>query len=74
MKLSSMLCTSVIALAVFTLSNNIAFAAANLNSSKSNVYRLDPTDPNAAANCAKAGGTVKDKDGQKICSMDNQQN
>ncbi len=46
-----------------------ALAATNLNSSKSNIYRLDPKDPGAAAACTKAGGSVSTgNDGQKLCT------
>jgi hypothetical protein len=44
--------------------------AINLNSSRSNIYRLDNRDPNAAKACSSQGGTVSnDKAGQKICSI-----
>ena len=46
-----------------------ALAATNLNSSKSNIYRLDPKDPGAAAACIKAGGSVlTGNNGQKLCT------
>jgi hypothetical protein len=47
-----------------------AHAALNLNSSRSNIYRLDPHNPNAAAECTKANGKIsKDDEGQKICTL-----
>ena len=46
-----------------------ALAATNLNSSKSNIYRLDPKDRGAAAACIKAGGSVSTgNNGQKLCT------
>ena len=46
-----------------------ALGASNLNSSRSNIYRLDPKDPGAAAACTKAGGSVStSNDGQKLCT------
>ena len=46
-----------------------ALAATNLNSSKSNIYRLDPKDPGAAAACTKAGGSVSTgNNSQKLCT------
>jgi hypothetical protein len=47
-----------------------AQAAKNLNSSRSNIYRLDPHDPNAATECTKASGKISnDEEGQKICTL-----
>jgi hypothetical protein len=67
MKLSPLLCLSVAAL---VLTADRAFAASiNLNSSRSNIYRLDPNDQNAAATCIKGGGAIStDSDGQKVCT------
>ena len=46
-----------------------ALAATNLNSSRSNIYRLDPKDPGAAAACTKTGGSVSTgNNGQKLCT------
>ena len=47
-----------------------AFASSiNLNSSRSNIYRLDPKDPDAAAACTKAGGSVSTgNNSQKLCT------
>ncbi len=63
MKLSAMLCASVLALAVLTLAADGAFAETTIKSSKSNSSEtLDP-------NCTGKGGTVStDKDGNKICT------
>jgi hypothetical protein len=44
-------------------------ASINLNSSKSNIYRLNPSDPNAAKTCVRVGGTVStDASGQRVCT------
>lgn len=43
-------------------------AATNLNSSRSNIYKLiSNTDDEAA--CVKAGGKVETKDGKKVCAL-----
>jgi len=68
MKVSSMLYSSVIVLAMGVLSIDVAFAAANLNSSRSNIYRIDANDPNAVSICIKSGGTVvTNTEGNKVC-------
>jgi len=69
MKISVTLCASVLALATLALTVDGAFAATNLNSSKSNVYKLDPNDPNAAKACTDKGGIVSTgAGGQKTCT------
>lgn len=66
MKLLPVLCSTLLASAV--LSAGVA-SATNLNSSRSNIYRLDPSDPNGEKACTDSGGAVStDKDGQKICT------
>lgn len=69
MKISSFLCASVVALAAMTLATVGAFAAKNLNSSKSNIYKaININDPAAVAACKKGGGTVgKDAKGKDAC-------
>jgi hypothetical protein len=69
MKLSSILCASVVALAGLALTANGAFAAAKVVShSNTNNNRLDPNDPNAEKACTDAGGKVSaDEHGQKSC-------
>ena len=42
-------------------------AASNLNSSRSNIYKITNADDEAA--CKTAGGKVETKDGQKVCSV-----
>jgi hypothetical protein len=70
MKPSSIFYTSVAALAVSALTVDGALASINLNSSRSNIYRLKPNDLNAPKACTDAGGTVStDKDGNRICTM-----
>lgn len=69
MKLSPIVCASVVALAALALTADGAFATSSLNSSKSNIYRLDPTVPNAEKACTGGGGVIAtDKDGQKVCA------
>lgn len=69
MKLSSKLCLSIVVLAALVTAVDGAFASINLNSSRSNVYRISK-DQNAAKTCITGGGTVStDKDGNKICTM-----
>ena len=69
MKLSPLFCASVVALAALALTADGASAAKNLNSSKSNIYRLSSTDPNATKTCTGGGGVVAtDMDGQKVCA------
>lgn len=68
MKMSALLCASAVAVAALALMAEGALAAP-VKGSKSNNFRLDPTNPNAAADCIKAGGKVAtDKDGNKVCS------
>ncbi len=67
MKLSAMLCTSVLALAALAPA---ADGAINLNSSRSNIYRLAPNDANADKACTDKGGIVSTaKDGNKTCTI-----
>ena len=61
-------------LLIVTLSSSLvllsqgALATKNLNSSKSNVYKLDTTDQNAEKTCTDTGGKVDtNKRSQKIC-------
>jgi hypothetical protein len=69
MKISSVLCVSFVTLAALTLTTTGAFAAVNLNSSKSNIYKaINPNDQNAVSACTKGGGTVgKDPQGHDAC-------
>jgi hypothetical protein len=48
----------IVALAALTASG--ASAGPNLNSSKSNIYRLDMSNPDAGRQCIEKGGQVKD--------------
>jgi hypothetical protein len=83
MKLSSILCASLVALAALSLAAEGTYAAssikssksntsdktATINTSKSNTYKLDPSDPNAEKSCTDGGGAVStDKGGNKICT------
>jgi hypothetical protein len=69
MKLLPILCAGLLASAAFAVSVDVASAAVRLNSSKSNIYKLAPNDPNAEQACTDGGGTVStDKDGNKICT------
>ena len=73
MKLSKMLTVTLTSSLI--LVSNSAFTAPHLNSSKSNVYRLDTTDQNAEKACQDGGGKVAtDKSGQKICVKKAQDN
>ena len=57
---------AILAAAVFASS---ATAATNLNSSRSNIYKIDSSDANAEKKCTDGGGKVStDKDGNKICT------
>ncbi len=69
MKISSIFCASIVSLAVAALAANAAFAATNLNSSRSNVYKsINTKDTAAVAACTKGGGKVgKDEKGQDAC-------
>ncbi len=69
MKTSTVLCASIVVLATLALTTDGAFAATNLNSSKSNIYKpINPKDPNAVKACTKSGGTVgKNPKGQNAC-------
>ena len=69
MKTSSVLCASIVVLAALTLATDGAFAATNLNSSRSNIYKaINPNDQNAVSACTKGGGTVgKNPKGQDAC-------
>lgn len=49
------------------LSTVVVEAGSNLNSSKSNTYKVANADDEAA--CKAAGGKVETKDGQKVCSV-----
>ena len=68
MKLFPILCVGLLSSTAFFSSADVTFAATNLNSSRSNIYRLNSNDPNAATACTASGGTLStDKDGNKIC-------
>jgi hypothetical protein len=69
MRLTSTLCAAIVTLAAFALAADGAFAAINLNSSKSNIYKaIDPKDPKAVQACKDGGGTVgKDPKGHDAC-------
>ncbi len=69
MKRSALLCAAIVAWAALTLATGGAFAATNLNSSKSNIYKaINPKDSNAVSACTKGGGTVgKDPKGKDAC-------
>jgi hypothetical protein len=69
MKTSSVLCVSIMALAALTLTTDGAFAATNLNSSRSNIYKvINLNDQNAVNACTKGGGKVgKDPKGHDAC-------
>lgn len=51
---------SVVALATTALIAGGVAAAPNLNSSKSNIYKLDPSNPDAEKQCVEKGGIAKD--------------
>jgi hypothetical protein len=57
------------ALAALTLTIDGAFAAINLNSSRSNIYKsINPNNQSAVDACTKGGGTVgKDPKGKDAC-------
>jgi hypothetical protein len=69
MKTSSVLCASIVVLAALALATDGAFASINLNSSRSNVYKIiNSNDQNAVSACTKGGGTVaKDPQGHDAC-------
>jgi hypothetical protein len=69
MKTSFVLCAAIVVLAALTLATGGAFAATNLNSSRSNIYKtINPNDAAAVAACKKGGGTVgKDDKGKDAC-------
>jgi hypothetical protein len=56
-------------LAALALTSDGAFASINLNSSRSNIYKvINPSDQNAVNACTKGGGTVgKDPSGKDAC-------
>ena len=64
---SSALCSAAIGLAVAMATFPVQ-AASNLNSSRSNIYRLISNDADASA-CLKAGGIVVVKDGKRVCEI-----
>lgn len=69
MKLSPLLFASAAVLAGLALSAEGASAATNLNTSRSNIYKIDPNDPNAGKSCTDGGGKLStDKAGNKICT------
>ena len=69
MKLLPILCAGLLACAAFAVSVDVASAATNLNSSRSNIYKINPNDPNAEKACTDGGGKVStDENGQKICT------
>lgn len=59
MKLSTITAKSIVALATAALIASDASAAPNLNSSKSNVYKLDAGNPDAEKQCIAKGASVK---------------
>ena len=69
MKSSPVLCASIVALAASALTTDGAFAAKNLNSSRSNIYKsINPGNQSAVDACTKGGGTVgKDPKGKDAC-------
>lgn len=68
MKRSSILNTGVLCAALFLATMAAGFAASNLNSSRSNIYKLAPNDPDPEKTCVDAGGAVfTDQAGQKVC-------
>jgi len=68
MKTSSVLCASIVALAILAPTGGV-FASIALNSSRSNIYKtINPKDQNAINACTKGGGTVgKDPKGRAAC-------
>lgn len=60
MQLSIITSTSIVALAAAALLAGGASAAPNLNSSRSNIYKLDAGNPDAEKQCVDEGGRVKD--------------
>ena len=60
MKLSTITAKSIVALAAAALIAGGASAAPNLNSSKSNVYKLDARNADAEKQCIEKGASVKD--------------
>lgn len=56
------------ALAAFAATVSSGQAGSNLNSSKSNAFKVVETAAEEAA-CVKAGGTVVTRDGKKVCAM-----
>jgi hypothetical protein len=69
MKPSTVLYAFVVGLAALTLTSDGAFAALNLNTSRSNIYKsINPNDQNAVNACTKGGGTVgKNPKGKDAC-------
>jgi hypothetical protein len=62
MKLSSILCASIVALAASALIADGALATGpkTANGTKSNTFKLDSSNPDAEKDCNKQGGTVKE--------------
>ena len=70
MKLLPILCAGFLASAAFAVSADAASAAVKLNSSKSNIYKINPNDPGAEKACTDKGGTIsKAKEGATLCTM-----
>ena len=71
MKLTSLVCTSVLALGALALVADGALAATTISSSKSNAdNRIDPGDANGAKACTDKGGKVYTAaNGDKFCVM-----
>jgi hypothetical protein len=69
MQISAVLCASIVALAVLTPTTDAAFAAINLNASRSNIYKsINPNNQSAVDACTKGGGTIgKDPKGRDAC-------
>lgn len=68
MKLLPILCAGLLASAALIMSAEVA-SAGNINTSKSNTFKLAPNDPNAEKACTDGGGKVStDENGQKICT------
>lgn len=68
MKLSSILCAPIVALTVFSLTTNSAFAA-YLDTSKLSNFAYSQNNSKAEKDCTDRGGKVsKSKDGKKFCT------
>jgi hypothetical protein len=69
MKISALLCASIVALTALTLASQGAVAASAVNNSRSNTYKaINVNDAAAVAACTKGGGTVgKDPKGKDAC-------